>query len=305
MIVDIHCHLGDILYPNGGQRILTALPMAHPFDPDALRRLTLYGFHGLDRVLYAKPQVQWAMTRAERERNFTGTLGNLSAALHRHGIDYAAAMPLAPNVTFADLLPAAGANPRVLPFGSIDFTAPDPAGQARQQMAAGARGLKLHPILQRVDPESAVVVEALAALPAGTVVMVHTGTSNYYPPAEQHLQAAGYGRVEGIARIAQAFPQLCFVAAHGGLRQFADVLTLLAPLPNAYVDTSFVSPAGIRTLVEFFGPERVLFASDWPWGFHRTSLAAVRRACTSRTRELVLGGNACRLLGLEEAPAPK
>lgn len=298
MIIDIHCHMGDILYPSGGSRILSRVPMARPFDPDALRRLTLYGFTGLDRTFYEQPRVKWWMTRAERMRNFTGTLQNLSASLNRHGIDYAAAMPLAPNVAFADLLPAAQADSRVLPFGSIDFTQPDLPGQARRQLAMGARGFKLHPILQQVDPASPVVAEALSALPGGTVVMLHTGTANYYPPSEQHLQAPEFGRIEGIAAMVRAFPHLRFVAAHGGLREFSDVLTLLAPLPNAHVDTSFVSPVGIRALIAAFGPERVLFASDWPWGFHGTGLAAVRRACTGRELQMVLGENAQRLLGL-------
>ncbi len=299
MIIDIHCHLGDILYPSGGSRILSHLPMARPFDPDALRRQSLYSFTGLDRTVYELPRVKWWMTRAERMRNFTGTLQNLSASLDRHGIDYAAAMPLAPNVAFADLLPAAQADPRVLPFGSFDFTQPDLPGQARSQLVQGARGFKLHPILQRVDPAEPAVAEALAALPEGTLVMVHTGVANYYPPAEQHLQTPEFGRIEGIAQMALAFPRLRFIAAHGGLREFAGVLSQLAPLSNAYVDTSFVSPAGIRALIAAFGPERVLFASDWPWGFHGTGLAAVRKACAGRELSMVLGENAQRLLNIK------
>lgn len=298
MIVDIHCHLGDILYPHGGQRILSGLPMARPFDPDGLRRMLLYGFHGLDESLYQMPRVQWLMTRAERRRNFTGTLKNLCARMDRHGIDYAAAMPLAPNVAFEDLLPAARADRRVLPFGSVDFTQPDLAGQVRRQLAAGALGFKLHPILQRVDPAGPAVAEALSALPRGAVVMVHAGISNYYPPAEQHLQVQEYGYIPAIARMVRGFPELRFIAAHGGLLQFADVLALLAPLPNAHVDTSFVSPEGIRLLVHAFGPRRVLFASDWPWGYHGTALAAVRRACPGGTLAWVLGGNAAGLLGI-------
>lgn len=298
LIIDIHCHLGDILYPSGGGRILSSQPMARPFDPDALRRLSLYGFSGLDGSLYALPRVKWLMTRAERMRNFTGTLRNLSASLDRFGIDYAAAMPLAPNVTLSDLLPAAAQDRRVLPFGSINFTAPDLAGQARRQLADGARGIKLHPILQRVDPAGPAVAEALSALPAGTLVMVHTGVADYYPPAEQHLQAPRYGRIAGIAQMARAFPSLRFIAAHGGLGEFRDVLALLAPLPNIYADTSFVSPAGIRALIAAFGPGRVLFASDWPWGFHKTALGAVRNACSGRELAMVLGENARRLLEL-------
>lgn len=299
MIVDIHCHLGNILYPAGGHAVMARLPMARPFDPDGLRRLFLYGFHGLDSI-YSLPPVEWLMTRAERRRNFTATLENLSRRLDRYGVAYAAAMPVAPNTAFDDVLPAAKADPRVLPFGSFDFTAPQLAGQGLRQLAQGARGFKLHPILQRVEADGPLVMEALSPLPDGTVILVHAGRANYYPACESALQTPENGGIPAIERLCRAFPQLRFIAAHGGLRQFREVLERLAPLPNTTVDTSFVSPEGIRTLIGAFGAHRVLFASDWPYGFYRTGLNAVKAACRGDGKLLsqVLGENAAELLGL-------
>lgn len=297
MIIDIHCHLGDILYPNGGNAVMGRLPMARPLDPDALRRLFLYGFHGLDESFYKHRHVEWLMTRAERLRNATGTLQNLSRRLDRHGIDFAAVMPVAPHVAFEDLLPAAQADRRVLPFGSFDFTRADLAGQGLRQLALGAKGFKLHPILQRVPPDGQQVMEALSPLPPGTAILLHAGTANYYPAHEQHLQTPEHGGIAGIETLCRAFPHLRFVAAHGGLRQFGELIERLAPLPNTSVDTSFVSPAGIRLLIAAFGAGRVLFASDWPWGFYHTGLAAVRAACRDELElEMVLGKNAEELL---------
>lgn len=300
MIIDMHCHLGDILYPGGGARILTGMPMAHPFDPDALRRLALYRFHALDRSFYKLPRVQWLMTRAERMRNFTGTLSNLTHNMDRFGISHAAVMPVAPNTAFEDLLPAVQADPRLLPFGSFDFTSPDYPSQGHRQLSQGARGIKLHPILQRVAPDGPEVAAALSPLPPGTVMLLHAGVSNYYPRREANLQTPEFGGIAGIGRLCRAFPHLRFVAAHGGLNEFKELLVQLSPLPNVCVDTSFVSPGGIQALIDSFGPERVLFASDWPWGYHRTGLDCVRMACRGRQKELelVLGGNAIRLLGL-------
>jgi uncharacterized protein len=300
LIIDMHCHLGNILYPGGGDVVLSARPMARPFDLDAPRRLMLYGFNALDAGFYSLPAVKRQMTEAERRRNFTATLSNLSSRLARYGIDHACVMPIAPNTAFFDVLPAIAKEPRIIPFGSFDFTSPDLKGQAQRQLALGAKGFKLHTILQRVSPCSPEVNEALSGLPEGTVVLFHAGEANYYPPRESSLQCPEFGRIEGLAQMCAAFPALRFVAAHGGLREFKQLIEQLSPLKNVWVDTSFVSPQGIRMLINAFGAGRVLFASDWPYGFHSTGIMSVKAACRGNTEELeaILGGNAGKLLGL-------
>lgn len=301
-IIDIHCHLGDILFPGGGSVIESETPMAKPFDPDWPRRRLLYRMP--DNWLYTRPVMQRLMSRAERLRNFTATRRNLARAMDRYGVEAAVALPVAPNTTLEDLLRATQADRRLVPFGSFDFTAPDIRGQALRQLNAGARGFKLHPILQRVPPDGQQTREALSALPAGTVVLLHTGEANYYPSKDAHLQAPEYGRVEGAAALCRGFPELAFIAAHGGLRQFQEFITLLPGLPNVHADTTFLSPEGIRALIDAFGAERVLFGSDWPYGFQRTALQCVRAACRGKENglEAILAGNAARLLGISISP---
>lgn len=300
MIFDAHCHLGDILHLGGGAVIRSGLPMARPFDPDALSRLFLYGFSGLDSLLCSIPLAKHLASRAERLRNCRATPANLSAMLDRFGVSHAAVMPVAPNVTFDDVLGTSRSDARLVPFGSFDFTLPDLPDQAKRQLALGARGFKLHPILQNVPPDGPEVSVALSALPDGTAVLLHAGEADYYPKHEKHLQTPAYGAITGIERLCRAFPRLKFVAAHGGLRQFRELVERLAPLPNVSVDTSFVSPQGIRILIDSFGARRVLFASDWPWGYYATGIAAVRKACRGDQKEyeMVIGGNAGELLGL-------
>lgn len=300
MVTDMHCHLGNILYPGGGSVVLSDAPFAHPFDLDAPRRLALYGFEALDGSFYSLKAVKLQMTEAERRRNFTATLANLSSRLGRFAIGRACVMPIAPNTMFDDVLKAAEKDARLIPFGSFDFTQKDLPAQANRQISLGAKGFKLHTVLQRVDPCGAEVTEALSSLPDGTVVLFHAGEANYYPVRESGLQRPEFGRVVDLARMCRAFPRLRFVAAHGGLREFRDVLELLAPMKNVWVDTSFVSPKGIRALADAFGTGRVLFASDWPYGFYRTGLLSVRAACRGRDAEAqaILGGNAAELLEL-------
>ena len=68
------------------------------------------------------------------------------------------------------------------------------------------------------------------------------------------------------------------------------------------VDTSFQPPEHIRKLVGVFGEDRVMFASDWPYGMAGPSIRTVKKACAGNKRieRLILGENACRLLGLTD-----
>ncbi len=80
-------------------------------------------------------------------------------------------------------------------------------------------------------------------------------------------------------------------------------MQLLAPLPNVFVDTSFQSPERVRQLVAAFGAERVLFASDWPFGNRPPALAIVRAACRGDRglERRILFENAAELLGIDGA----
>lgn len=72
--------------------------------------------------------------------------------------------------------------------------------------------------------------------------------------------------------------------------------------PNIYFDTMGHDPVIIRTLVDFFGAERVLAGTDWPIlpALREDSLkASLAEAGLNETEQrLVAGGNARRLFGL-------
>jgi predicted TIM-barrel fold metal-dependent hydrolase len=66
---------------------------------------------------------------------------------------------------------------------------------------------------------------------------------------------------------------------HLGDILYPDVMEMLGGFRNVWVDISIQSPGRIRKLVAAFGPNRVLNASDCPWGRMNTSIRAVKRAC--------------------------
>jgi predicted TIM-barrel fold metal-dependent hydrolase len=78
-----------------------------------------------------------------------------------------------------------------------------------------------------------------------------------------------------------------------------------APRPNIYFDTMGADPDIVRTLVGFFGAERVLAGTDWPIlpALQADSLRAslLESGLNEAELALVAGGNARRLLSLRHA----
>jgi len=118
--------------------------------------------------------------------------------------------------------------------------------------------------------------------------------------------------------VLERHPGLRVLLAHGGgvlpaLRgRLAYEQTIHPPgrdvrsaIRSFYVDTVVHDPGVLRGLVEFFGAERVLLGSDYPFDMGVERPAEIVRALgLSREAEAaILGGNAATLLERQESPA--
>ena len=300
-IIDVHSHLGDILYPNGGELIYKEnVSMPKMFDLQAFNEKGLNRTYGLGALPY-KLLGFWA-TKAERARNFTATLENMQRSLDEADVCYTVCLPIAPNVTYEDLAKARSLDSRIIPFTSIDFTL---EGKAKikvcKDMAEGAFGLKLHPIIQSRRLDDPMVLDVLQGYEKyNRPVLTHAGMSNYYLGAEYSRNIPENGKINYVEALIRTFPNIDFVVGHAGLFQVEEVMTRLKGLKNVWVDTSFQSPEVIRELVQTFGPERVMYASDWPYGYRLPHIKTVKVACRGdqALEELLFYENAKRLLRL-------
>lgn len=121
MIIDIHSHLGDILYPNGREQIYKKnIVMEKVCDPQGNNEKLLLRSLGTGKYLYLLLKKQ--ATRAQRARNLTATLENMQRSLDEAGVDFTVCLPIAPNITFEDLAEAARLDKRIIPFTSVDFS---------------------------------------------------------------------------------------------------------------------------------------------------------------------------------------
>ncbi len=300
MIIDSHGHLGDILYPGGGALIFKkGVKKRFVLDIATIAEKQLH--RGMPDLLVKL--LMDVLTRGERARNDTATLENLRKSMDRAGVDKMVCLPLPPHVTFDDLRRAAELDAGVIPFTGVDFSqGNDLEAALSRDVAAGARGLKLHPIIQKEALNSKRTFEAVEAFaPHGLPVLFHSGEFSYYLGEEKaRKQIPSYGAIHYARDLVAAFPAVDFIAGHAGMFQVEDVIAMLGGRSNVYVDVTFQSPATVRRLIEVFGPEKVLYGSDWPWGNHEPPIKIVRKACRGdkTLEDLIFHDNATRLLKL-------
>lgn len=300
--IDIHSHIGNILYPSGGSLIFregVKFPQStglQYLDEKNLFRETSAA------VILNKLFPMWSVN-CERRRNEAATLENFKDSLIGTEILRCVCAPVAPNNTYEDMRAAADADSRVIAFTSPDFTLSvhEMKDKLLSDLHSGAMGIKIHPIIQETEADSEEVMETVESTTSySNPVLLHSGKASYYTPAEGKQCFSEYASVTKIEKLISTFPGKSFIVGHAGLGEIASVIDLLPKYRNACVDTSFQPPEAIRALISAFGADRVLFASDWPYGLRRPALAAVKEACKNDNSLLkaVLYDNAAKLLKL-------
>lgn len=301
-IIDMHIHLGNILYPGGSELIeKKGVKKDIKFDIITLSEKMLHFDLG-DKSMEKKVFGKW-ITLAERARNLTATRENMRLSMDATGVVANAVMPIPPYVNFLDLAAASEKDKGILPFTGIDFSQSPNVIESRlaDDVAAGAKGLKLHPIIQKEKLTSAKTFSAIESfMQYGLPVLCHCGTSSYYPGNEHYMEEPSYGDIFYIRDLARAFPGVRFIVGHAGLYEVKDVLNMLHPYKNVFIEISFQNPKTIRKLIKTFGPDKVLYGTDWPWGDRLTAVKCVRHACGSdkELAQRILFDNAAELLCL-------
>jgi predicted TIM-barrel fold metal-dependent hydrolase len=201
---------------------------------------------------------------------------------------------------------AAAEHPRLIPFIAVDPVAMDPPATIehvrRMHRDHGAKGIKIHPVLQGLDPTDRAwwpVFETCAEL--GLIVLSHSGPAR---PGGISAEPTAFASLVGH------LPGLSLVLAHAGGGAWRSTPQAANELPGVWFDVceiiertgSTVGPTldELGALIATIGPERVIFGSDFPWYEPAHSLEVLRSlpGLTSHEIDAVAGGNAARLLGL-------
>jgi predicted TIM-barrel fold metal-dependent hydrolase len=177
---------------------------------------------------------------------------------------------------------------RLVPFCRLD-PAEEPAAEAERCLAAGARGIKLHPRAQAFAFDGPEMEEVFAIAERASVpILIHAGRG--LPPL-----------AEGLAELALRHPGATLILAHGAICDQGILTTSLAEHPGVLYDISCFFPLDVIELFARVPAERIVFASDPPYGLPATTLyLALRVAEQARldeaTTKAMLGGTMASLL---------
>jgi predicted TIM-barrel fold metal-dependent hydrolase len=154
---------------------------------------------------------------------------------------------------------ASESNGRLTPFCRLD-PADDPIVEGERCLAAGARGIKLHPRAQDFvfDGPEMRAIFALAER-AQAPILIHAGRG--LPPL-----------ADGLADLAMSHPDVVLILAHGAICDQGILTSRLADHPGVLYDISCFFPLDVIELFARAPAERIVFASDPPYGLPATTL---------------------------------
>jgi hypothetical protein len=170
---------------------------------------------------------------------------------------------------------------RLIPFCRLD-PAEAPVAEGERCLAKGARGVKLHPRAQSFSfdgPE----MEGIFTLAgeASVPILIHAGRG--MPPI-----------ADGLANLALRHPEVVLILAHGAICDQGILTSRLANHPGVLYDTSCFFPIDVIELLARVPAERVVFASDPPYGLTSSGLylslrVAAHAGLDERATSAILG----------------
>lgn len=190
------------------------------------------------------------------------------------------------------------AHPEFVGFGAIH------PGMSEEEMIAeaihikeqGLVGIKLHPDIQDflLDDPHMDTLYNICASELGLHILFHCGDARYDRSTPRRL-----------ANVLDRFPDLSVLGAHfGGFSQWKEAYALLKDYPQLHMDTSstlsFLSDEDAMTLIEGYGPDKLMFGTDYPlWVMEQELDRFFRLPLSEEQRRQILFGTFSRLFGVQ------
>jgi uncharacterized protein len=164
---------------------------------------------------------------------------------------------------------AAESDGRFVPFCRLD-PADGPIREAERCLAAGAKGIKLHPRAQAFGMVADGCADIFAfAEQANVPILIHAGRG--LPPT--------FGAE--LVSLAHQHPGARLILAHLGVTDQAVLAEGLRDHPGVVYDTSWLNPADTLGLFARVPAERIVFGTDPPYGRTLVGLYMVLRVAAS------------------------
>ena len=164
--------------------------------------------------------------------------------------------------------------------------------EAERALAAGARGIKLHPRAEQFTLDHPAVHSLFALADERSLpILIHAGRG--IPALGVHV--VGY---------AKEFPNARLILAHAGVSDLAWIWRAAADLPNLLFDTAWWIGPDLRTLFTLVPPGQIVFASDAPYGHTAVGAAlqfrlALQAGLSAEQIRLIGSGQSLRIASRE------
>lgn len=193
--------------------------------------------------------------------------------------------------------------PGVVPFCNVNpYLVAHPGRELERLVHTfGFHGVKLQPSYQYFYPNDRLLYPLYAkAEELGIPAMFHTGSSIFRGARLK------YAEPMLLDDVAVDFPGLTIIMAHSGRGFWYEQAFFLARLhANVFMEIAGLPP---QRLLDYFpdlerNAEKVIYGSDWPGvpDPRRNVEVIGELPLSARTKDLLLGGNAARILGLPGA----
>ena len=243
-----------------------------------------------------------------------GTLSGLLASMTAAGVDKSVILPVNTRKGQFDSITkfALAINEQydnLISFGGIHPDDDDPEEKLTYLKELGFKGIKIHPDYTEtfIDDERYIRI-VTAAQELGLLVVTHAGKDPAYDVVHCPPERARdlLDTVDDLT----AFDEPFMIFAHlGGNRLLADVEKYLVG-QNCYIDISCsfsdlgnfsdATDEDVVRVIKNHGADKILFATDSPWNDQKAYIARFKAlpGLTDKEKEMILGGNAQRILGL-------
>lgn len=180
-------------------------------------------------------------------------------------------------------------------LGTLHPYSEDLEGDIEYLTELGLKGVKIHPDIQGVRIDDPLCMKIYEKLEGKLPILMHTGDSRY-----------NYSNPDQLIPVLQRFPNLKVIGAHfGGYSVWEEAEKKLKGYDNLYVDCSsslaFMSCEKAKELIEFYGENKVLFATDYPmWTISEEIERFNKIELTQSQKEKILYKNACELFNIPQ-----
>ena len=149
-----------------------------------------------------------------------------------------------------------------IPFGNINPNHHDTSDEFWKSLRLGVKGFKFYPADHSFDPliEPMWEVYRLCAQ-LGLPIIFHTGLTAQRDTEQRFIHPFDF------KPIAEAYPDLVLILAHGGKPLWhKEAMEMAINFPNVYIDTALLDPAGLAGAFPDLRVmrDKIVFGSDWP-----------------------------------------